>query len=773
MDKCVSLSVMSRGNHIVALDAAGPEARRDEFLLTEEIDQNVDADISFAPADDWDAEEPVTSHPWRDYAAPAVAGLAVALWTGAFGWSKFGSLTAPPSFDQGLSWVASWSVPVLLICVIWLLAMRMSRREAGRFGDAARLLGAESNLLSERLTSVNSELSMARDFIAAQARDLESLGRVAVERLSQNAESLQSLIQSNSAQIESIHTVSSAALDNMEKLRGQLPVITNSARDLTSNIGNAGRTAHAQLQEMIAGFRRINEFGQASERQVEALRKLVGETLDELLTQSSQIGDLTERRFDGIIERGEAFRSELDDYQSRATEGLKARSEELTAAMTIAEADLEKQQTVSLARFRARIDELLGNADAVSAKLYASEQSAAEALSARMRDVDTEIALREERQLDHIRSADTHSLAVANQLTSLESRLAEIASHAEATEQRLSGGVTALTDHIAAGRAALKGADGEIAALTESSIRLLELIQAGSQHSREHIPAALADAELRLESVEKRIGGLRNIASEVATIGEQLQGSLQGSQDSLISAASDLETLHIRLSEQTGSQTAALETMRQALTSAAAQSGDLGRKIETELVEAVDRAVDERGAAIASRIDQASQRATDAGREVTMQLRDQLAKVDELAGNLERRVAHARERAEERIENDFARRVALITESLNSNAIDIARALDSEVSDTSWASYLKGDRGIFTRRAVSLLEGGEAKAILQVYEDDTAFHDHVNLYIHDFEAMLRQILSTRDGNALGVTLLSSDMGKLYVALAQAIERLRR
>ena len=48
----------------------------------------------------------------------------------------------------------------------------------------------------------------------------------------------------------------------------------------------------------------------------------------------------------------------------------------------------------------------------------------------------------------------------------------------------------------------------------------------------------------------------------------------------------------------------------------------------------------------------------------------------------------------------------------------------------------------------------------------------MNHYIHDFEAMLRQLLSTRDGNALGVTLLSSDMGKLYVALAQGIERLR-
>jgi hypothetical protein len=109
---------------------------------------------------------------------------------------------------------------------------------------------------------------------------------------------------------------------------------------------------------------------------------------------------------------------------------------------------------------------------------------------------------------------------------------------------------------------------------------------------------------------------------------------------------------------------------------------------------------------------------------------------------------------------------------LKSNAIDIASALSGDVADTAWSAYLKGDRGIFTRRAVSLLEAGEARAIQQLFERDDAFREHVSRYIHDFEALLRQVLSTRDGNALGVTLLSSDMGKLYVALAQGIERLR-
>ena len=61
---------------------------------------------------------------------------------------------------------------------------------------------------------------------------------------------------------------------------------------------------------------------------------------------------------------------------------------------------------------------------------------------------------------------------------------------------------------------------------------------------------------------------------------------------------------------------------------------------------------------------------------------------------------------------------------------------------------------------------------MRMYDGDDQFRDQVNRYIHDFEAMLRGILGQRDGSPLGVTLLSSDMGKLYVALAQAIERLR-
>ena len=204
----------------------------------------------------------------------------------------------------------------------------------------------------------------------------------------------------------------------------------------------------------------------------------------------------------------------------------------------------------------------------------------------------------------------------------------------------------------------------------------------------------------------------------------------------------------------------------------AAAVSEIARKLGEDSKAAIAQALRERSDEIAGSLEAAASQAAGVSREAAVQLRDQLAKVNELAGNLERRVAHARQRAEEQVDNDFARRAALITESLNSSAIDIAKALSDEVSDTAWSAYLRGDRGIFTRRAVSLLDTTEAKAIAQLYESDRDFTQHVNRYIHDFEAMLRQLLSTRDGHALGVTLLSSDMGKLYVALAQAIERLR-
>jgi hypothetical protein len=169
----------------------------------------------------------------------------------------------------------------------------------------------------------------------------------------------------------------------------------------------------------------------------------------------------------------------------------------------------------------------------------------------------------------------------------------------------------------------------------------------------------------------------------------------------------------------------------------------------------------------------AAERAVETARKASERLTRQLFTIGETAAAIEARIDETRREREEQESEGLSRRVALLIESLNSTAIDVTKILSNEVTDSAWHAYLKGDRGVFTRRAVRLLETTEAREILSHYESEPEFREQVNRYIHDFESMLRRVLADRDGSPLGVTILSSDMGKLYVALAQAIERLRK
>src|SRR5690606_33800466 len=199
-------------------------------------------------------EEPEQEPPRLGWIAPTLGVLVVVVgWSGFFGWihRQEALAGAPPA--RWAEWIVDWSVPVLLVVALWLLAMRNSRREAARFGDVARALSRESAALERRLAVVNRELSLARDFIAAQSLDLESLGRIAAERISEHADRLQALVQDNGAQVEAIGRVSTTALENMDRLRDDLPGISNSARDVASQLGHAGGVPKPPLDEPVAG----------------------------------------------------------------------------------------------------------------------------------------------------------------------------------------------------------------------------------------------------------------------------------------------------------------------------------------------------------------------------------------------------------------------------------------------------------------------------------------------------------------------------------------
>lgn len=874
---------MSGGHHIRAVGTGSGADAPDESLAegAEPLVLDREWTEDELPADEqWG--EPAGQRTWL---APALALVTVAGWSAFFVWAHRDVLLGgvDPAAASGL--IVQWTVPVLLVAAVWLLAMRSSRREARRFAQVASSLRSESAELETRLSVVNRELSLAREFLAAQSRELDALGRVATQRISEHADRLQGLVRDNGAQVDAIAGVSRAALENMDKLRGDLPVIANAARDVSNQIGAAGNTAHEQLGDLIAGFHRLNEFGLASERQVAALRTKVDAAIAGFEAQAVQLDELAGARFALLREKSDAFRAELDGREIDALAAMRHRADRLREEIAAAGQTLEEQEGELLRSLQARVSAVRDGAETVSNSLRGVEEQAVEAwntrietlrsdLEAAIRQVETvdiaaktgaqkrleliaseaalvdgklteshalfahevekrrseaaaiaaeevariadqlaaidaAIAERREAQAARTRELEAHGEAVAARLDALGREMKSAAEHGQAAEGALAAAVGALGERLAESRASLAGTDHAVAELTDASVRLLELIRASAAHSQTDLPASLGEAEARLAAMGERGEELALMLTRAGDKSREVSDYVIAAQRDSVAAMGELTALHSQLAaadsagleridalrEQLSaltrdSEAAAeqaqgslreaigmLETAaRQALdaldTDAAARVSALAQRIAGETNRSLDRALEERVGGALAALERTAADAAGAGREAALQLRDQLAKVSELAANLESRVARARERAEEKIDGDFSRRVALITESLNSNAIDIARALSAEVTDTAWAGYLRGDRGIFTRRAVRLLEPAEAREVAELYDANGDFREHVNRYIHDFEGMLRTMLSTRDGHAIGVTLLSSDMGKLYVALAQAIERLR-
>ncbi len=818
----------------------------------EMVDDLLDLETIWAE-DDADA---LTSPVRFGWLAPTLVLLAIAGWTGFFGWAHLDEMRAGAAPQEWANWLVQWAVPVALIGIVWLLAMRSSHAEARRFSAVAVKMNRESAALEERLKVVNRELSLAREFLAAEARDLEALGRIAAERLSAHAGELQNLITSNAAQVEVIAATSETALGNMNRLRDDLPVIANSSRDVANQIGSAGRAAEEQLARLSGGFDRLAKVGGESETQVTRLGMQVSETLSEFETTLARLDGLVARRFAALQDDAQTHRDRLDTLENEALSAFGSRStmiatdtDAIAARLREAGEDAEARFTAAIATLQEMLTEKLQLVEQLDQKTSAAasqriiklrdeatrfddhiearnrtfdelieqrqaafETQAAQAtelLAQRLAALDDKLSQRREAQLGEIEKLVAQGEVMADRVAQLGRVVGEVADTSAAASESLATGLGTLTRQLGEKRAAMAETEAQLAQLTDSSVRLLEILQSGSRTCRDDLGQAIGGANTALEGVEARARQVEGMMLNSSQAGSDLSDYLQRTRAEIDATDLAVADFKARLAEETDDALARIHGLRGGFARLAEESGTLAGETQealreslgsletailkafatleqgarerlpllatglgSDLVETLEKTLRNETAEMLGKLEQTASHASGVGREAAIQLRDQLVKVNELTGNLEQRVSRARELAEEQVNNDFTKRMALITDSLNSAAIDITSALSTEVADTAWDAYLKGDRGIFTRRAVTLMDKGTAKNIGSLYISDEAFKANVSRYIHDFEALLRATLSTRDGHVLSVTMLGSDMGKLYVALAQAIERFR-
>src|SRR3546814_20125846 len=108
---------------------------------------------------------------------------AALIWLAFYGWFLFGAGFPRPGLAAVPGIVSTAAIPLVLIGLLYIIAMRNSRTEMRRFGEAANLLRVERRRLERRLGRMRDQLTAARGEICEQAQLQEALGNSVPSRI--------------------------------------------------------------------------------------------------------------------------------------------------------------------------------------------------------------------------------------------------------------------------------------------------------------------------------------------------------------------------------------------------------------------------------------------------------------------------------------------------------------------------------------------------------------------------------------------------------------
>lgn len=635
---------------------------------------------------------------------------------------------------------------------------------------ATKSLASQLGHLQEATRAASDEVTGMAD-IAAGRIEATALGaRQAMDRSRQDLEAhssaLAALIEAAQAGVTSTSdTVRAALLRDLDAAQSQMDArldrLLGTVRETMASTDDGLSRRADTLQALVA-----------------AAQAGIGRTSDELTSRLAQDMDAIEadlrRRLDAALNQAEEALALTDGRLGSQSEALEQ----------------------IIARSRAHLDSIGTDTVAGLSDTIADVESRLHQINDLMEGQRALISGLHGGLLDTVSATEDRFAALEDSALARSERLTQALSRLAAETQRIdnalaAGGMTA-EKLIGSAETLLVALDSSVRELDETYPAALDRFDGRLEQSRALLGSATPEME-HLEAISQALVGraeeaesmLRGQGSRLTEWLESTQGGLEANRELVDRLRAALDAAHhdaSRITEGAGpllvtallrvKDTAeqAAERARQALGRAIP---DAARQLADASEQAMQAAIGETTTAQIEQVARVAEEAVKAAHQASERLTRQLLTIADTSASLEQRIEQAQQASEDRDRDHFARRSALLIESLNSTAIDVAKILSNDVTDSAWSAYLKGDRGVFTRRAVKLLDAGESREIALHYDNDAEFRDHVNRYIHDFEAMLRIILSARDGNALGVAILSSDMGKLYVALAQAIERLRQ
>jgi len=729
---------------------------------------------------------------WREQSAEErgaggrqVLGTALALlaglWLAYSAWSAGRTLGGQPlSSPQIAQWVAIAAGPLALMGLVWLMFGRTRRKEAERFTRSVITMRSEAQSLEALLEVLSQRILDSRTELTMISKHLMQLGDETTGKLGGITREFDSSSEKLKLHGEALDRAAEAARNDIAVLLEDLPRAEETARNVAEHIRSIG----SESAEKTSTFgRQVSDLAERTQ----TADQLVAEATQRLTARLAEIeaaGSAAARR---VGEAEAAYSGTLDTLLERTSatldqirSGIDIQAAAVAALVTQASAGIGKAGADAAESLAANIDHASGSLDGLSARVAEQDRASQHMIA----EIERGLALIDQRFTELATNGDERATHFLDSLTRARSELDSLAARAGTQ-------------------------DDAVRSLAERTVTLRDSIERLATEVRENVGVAIGEAQGGAErlaeaaaAAKPEIGWLRDATVEAgeklsatgAEIMEQRQrfSALltsvdEGVEDAqaklalLASTLAQVEREAVTLSAETGpalinslvqvkeAAAHAAERAREAIESAIP---DAAAKLSKEAAEALERVIRESVEDRLRNVETVAARAVESARAASDRLTQQMISIGQTASALE---AHIEQTSKEHREKDseaFAKRVALLIDSMHSAAIDVGKIMADEIDDKAWNSYLKGNRGVFTSRAVRLIDGSETRAIRSHYESDVEFQRSVNRYVADFESMLRRVLAERDGGMIAVTLMSSDMGKLYAALAQSIDKRR-
>lgn len=705
----------------------------------------------------------------------AVLGWALAIlaagWIAFAAWSAGRGLALQPVTAPALAeWVAVATGPLALLGLAWLIFGRTRRKEAEAFTRSVVAMRHEAQSLEALLSVLSQRIDENHAALGSITNQLMGLGDEAAARLGAVTRELEQGSQQLRTHGDALDRAANSARVDLGVLLEDLPRAQATANAMAEALRGAGGEAIEKAAQFEAQVAALTDKTREADT-------VVSEAAQRLLEQVAEIKSAGTDAGSRIAETADQSASTMDSLLQRAAEAL----EEIRSGIDIqaaAVAALLEQATAGLGR--AGVE----SADALGSKLEAAS-SALNGLTARIAeqerasqrmvaDIGMGVASLDERFTQLASDGDAKAAAITNSLSRMRAELEALSQQSGLSE----GSIDGLSERTSTLRQAVEQLAIEINEAQGGAERILAAAQS-ARPEIEWAQQAAVDAGNRLEAGAGAIETQHDRLAALLAAVDTGVGGAEKRLGELAQAVRNADAEASRLSAETGpALVASLLQVKEAAAHAAERAREAIGSVIPESAgqlsdaarQALEQVVRDSVANQLREVETVAARALEAARGVSERLTAQMINIGQSAAALD---AHLQETTEAQRQHDsenFAKRVSLLIDSMHSASIDVGKILSDEVDDRAWASYLKGDRGVFTRRAARLIGGTEAKAIAAHYETDREFHESANRYVHDFEAMLRRVHAERDGGLLSVTLMSSDMGKLYVALSQAIAR---